>query len=250
MFLPVVVLVNWGNWTENHCPDQSEYLPNFEDVRLAAIPYLNKGDDFDAWLQEVTEALDSQGLMSLISETTPRPLFFSEKSKNWADISQAVAGWMQFCISDDTLHLDIMEADSENIDFADSFMKNIKKVFRPPQSQADAKNIKRLVQLKRADFDTSVKYVMAYADHFRLASEHGITMAPYAALLTILVNIKHSDRWVYYEVHRMLQVDSGENQDLSKWVTMKLFQYYINEIVTLLVNHQNEQLKRNTCLFG
>lgn len=239
--------MDWEEWTEEECLDQSEYLPNFRDVRKSGLPCLSRDKNFYGWLQEVTEILDSQGLTGLISETRPRPLFFNEKSKNWADLSQAVSKWMQRAILDDALRSEIADG-SEDIDFADGFVKNAKKVLRPPRSRADVKKIKDFVKLKPSNFDTSLEYVLAYAEHFNVASKHGIALAPYAALLTVLVNIKLSgkvsDILVYYQVHDMLQDDSCDDQDLSKWVTMKLFHYYINQIIKLLMDAHDESLRQ------
>ncbi|KAJ5547820.1 hypothetical protein N7513_005054 [Penicillium frequentans] len=240
-------IMDWEKWTEKECLDQSEYLPNFRDVRKSSLPYLSRDKDFYEWLQEVTEILDSQGLTGVISETRPRPLFFNEKSKNWADLSQAVSKWMQHAISDDALLEEIADG-SEGIDFADGFVKNAKQALRPPRSRADAKKIKNLIKLKPSNFDTSLKYVLAYAEHFSVASKHGIAMAPYAALLTVLVNIKlfgrGSDRYIYYQIHDMLQVDSCDNQDLSEWVTLELFHYYMNQIMKLLMDDHDERLRQ------
>ncbi|KAJ5525941.1 hypothetical protein N7494_012591 [Penicillium frequentans] len=237
--------MDWEKWAEKECLDQSENLPNCRDVDLGNLPFLSEGDNFYEWLQVVTDILDFQGLTGLISETRPRPLFSNEKSKNWADLSQAVSIWMQDAILDDAIRLEIADG-NESIDFADGFVKNAKKVLRPPQSRADVKKIKNLIKLKPSSFDTSLEYVLAYAEHFSVASEHGIAMAPYAALLTVLVNIKlsgrASDRFIYYQIHGMLQVDSCDNQDLSEWVTLRLFHYYMNQIIKLLMDDHDERL--------
>ncbi|KAJ5994144.1 hypothetical protein N7451_009868 [Penicillium sp. IBT 35674x] len=215
-------IMNWEERTQEECLDQSEHLPKFQDVRY--------------------RILDSQGLAGLISETRPRPLFFNEKSKNWASLSQAVSKWMQLAVLDHDLLLEIADG-NERIDFADGFIKNAKMVLRPPRSRADVKKIKNLVKLKPSNFDTLLEYVLAYAEHFSVASEHGIAMAPYASLLTLLVNIKLfgrvSDTLIYYRVHDMLQVESCDEQNLSEWVTMELFHYYVNQIIRLLMVDPN-----------
>ncbi|KAJ5671353.1 hypothetical protein N7507_000480 [Penicillium longicatenatum] len=164
----------------------------YDDVHFGKIStyftFLTGEDNFDAWLNAVTECLSYHRLMGLISETSPRPLFLNNESRNWVRLSTKTARWMQSSMNR-AIHIR-PEGMGERCTYADAVMRSAKLLVQGTKSQADAKRIKEFVQLKPTDFDLPVKYVMAYADHLKLACQHLFPMTPYVALLTLLVNIQ------------------------------------------------------------
>ncbi|KAJ5651073.1 uncharacterized protein N7484_004796 [Penicillium longicatenatum] len=139
--------------------DQSDGLLKYDDVHFGKIsPYftfLTGEDNFDAWLNAVTECLSSHGLMGLISESSPRPLFLNNESRNWVRLSTKTARWMQSSMNR-ALRIRL-EGMGERCTYADAVMRSAKLLVQGTKSQADAKRIKEFVQLKPTDFDLPVK---------------------------------------------------------------------------------------------
>lgn len=239
-------MMDWDTWQkEGECDDedyldQLDGLPNSENVTLPEIePILTGKGDFEAWSSAITKVLRSNGLMGLISR--PRPLFLNEQSREWAHISLEVASWMKNSI-EQTLYCKLCDM-GESCIYADAIMRNAKLLLQGV-SLADAKRMRKLIQLKPTDFDETFKYVMAYADLFESACVKGTNIDPYTALLTVLLNIQYSDSATYYKIHHMLQVDSGGNKDLAEWVTEERFQYYITQVIKLMIDDdQNSRRK-------
>ncbi|KAJ5525287.1 hypothetical protein N7494_011937 [Penicillium frequentans] len=203
------------------------------------VKHLTHIDDFDGWLIAITRALGTLGLKKYLNEEA-RSQFYN--FQEWMILSKQIASWMEHHV-DNTL-IRTLKARGDALTLADTFINKAKKLFGTGHI-ANQLRLKKFLAINSADFSSMSHFVTAYEEGFMSLRSHDIEMAPYTALLGMLMHIEQANKQVHDKIHLMLQTETDSvKSDMEKRqirtintaevVTVEVFQDFASRTATLL----------------
>lgn len=138
----------------------------------------------------------------------------------------------------------VLKTRGDALTLADTFINKAKKLFGTGHI-ANQLRLKKSLAINPADFSSMSHFVTAYEERFMLLRSHDIEMAPYPALLGMLLHIEQANKQVHDKIHLMLQTETDfAKSDMEKrrnrtittadLVTVEVFQDFASRTATLL----------------
>lgn len=169
------------------------------------VDHLTRIDHFNAWLIAITGALRSAGLNeAYLSHEERVSICRFGTGEQWIIISRQIASWMKYHVDDSLIR--VLRTRGEALTFADTFIDKAKKVF-VTGPLADECRVKNFLAIKPAKFASISQFVTAYEEGFQLMRSHKIELAPYPALLGMLLHIEQANGQVHHKIHYMLEYE-------------------------------------------
>lgn len=210
------------------------------------VKHLTHIDDFDVWLIAITRALGTLGLKKYLNEQARLECSCVQQ---WVILSKQIASWMEHHV-DNTL-IRTLKARGDALTLADKFINQAKKLFGTGHI-ANQLRLKKFLAINSADFSSMSHFVTAYEEGFMSLRSHDIEIAPYTALLGMLMHIEQANKQVHDRIHLMLQTETDsaksdmENRrtrtekrrtrsiNTADVVTVEVFQDFASRTATLL----------------
>ncbi|KAJ5785355.1 uncharacterized protein N7503_010567 [Penicillium pulvis] len=203
------------------------------------VKHLTHIDGFDAWLIAITGALETLGLKTYLDEEARRHCSCIQQ---WVTVSKQIASWMEHHV-DNTL-IRLLKTRGDALTLADTFINRAKKLFGTGHI-ANQLRLKKFLAINPADFSSMSQFVTTYEEKFMSLRSHDIEMAPYTALLAMLLHIEQASKQVHDKMHLMLQTETDfAKSEMEKrrnrpvttadLVTLEVFQDFASRTATLL----------------
>ncbi|KAJ5913865.1 hypothetical protein N7504_002748 [Penicillium tannophilum] len=218
-------------------PEQYKVL--IDKLSKIKVKHLTQIDGVDAWLIAITGALGTLGLKDYLDEKARLRCSYIQQ---WVIVSKQIASWMEHHV-DNTL-IRVLKARGDALTLADKFFNKVKKLFGTGYI-ANQSRLKKFLAINPAGFSSMSQFVTTYEEEFMSLRSHDIEMAPYTALLGMLLHIEQASKQVHDKVHLMLQTETDfAKSEMDKrrnraattadLVTLEVFQDFASRTATLL----------------
>lgn len=218
---------------------EEQYKVLIDKLSKMKVKHLTHIDSFDAWLIAITGALETLGLGKYLDEKARLCCSYIQQ---WVIVSKQIASWMEHHV-DNTL-IRLLKTRGDALTLADTFINRAKKLFGTGHI-ANQLRLKKFLAINPADFPSMSQFVTTYEKKFMLLRSHDIEMAPYTALLAMLLHIEQASKQVHDKMHLMLQTETDfAKSEMEKrrnraittadLVTLEVFQDFASRTATLL----------------
>lgn len=212
-------------------------LPALDSIRLYPIKRLRKGDkNFEGWHRAIIKALQVNKLHRLVEIQCPRPAIDENwETSAWLQLSLLVKAWIGRCMEQDLL--DTISNHSEESDFADIFMNDLRKAFRGEGIVVQLAAHNALLDIRRVDYSSTEEYLNHVHECYTQAEIHGWKVDACAILGRVVVQLgsmPHLNNIMQVLIMRIPNdVRSDIVGSLTKWEFHELMDKWKNVIKPL-----------------
>ncbi|KAJ5731728.1 uncharacterized protein N7483_006236 [Penicillium malachiteum] len=193
-------------------------------------PILEDAVDFELWLECARNLLRAQNLHNFL-DISLRPKTDHPRAQKWIILSRDVQRWL---VSNMSVEIYGMIRDTGyDIQFADSFIFNARRIINTTTLAAVRQTLDGILWLKKADFPTSLEFLITIRDRFR-KSNKGAGAGLIHPLIIFHLLVRELQGYMPVFIKSKVAEIEGGMENLVREFTVEDLNMIIDEMISLL----------------